>query len=677
MKKIPFLLLTPLIMIADTIVLDKVQVRAGSTQESGFILQKEGYMPSAPMQKQITTKQALEVAGTNGDPIKALKSFAGVVSTNNDNSSELYIHGSKPRETRFTLNHLPIGYLYHLGGLHSVIAPEMIGQIDAYLGGFDTSYGSMGAVVDITPKYPSGDGRGRVHFGMYDADFAYDGKISEDTHIFVGARRSYFDFIAADLMDELDKDNKDESKKTTFTLFPQFYDAQLLVTHTVGNNIFSLEGVMAHDKMKLHDTMQKDKDPLAVGKINTDIASNTLGLRWIYTGENYTANTLLYRLHNREKVQLFDADYFVDSTSDEYGIYHESVFHFTAHTPMVGFALKKIHAPAKFRITAPSDNDFEPPLIDQKVVSLDKTFNAKEYTAFAQDIWDITPKNHFRYGFRAWDTDFQAFGSGVDPRIAFVHDLSDTLTISAAIGRYSQLPETTYIIEGFGNPKIKTYEFADHYTLSVQKKFADTSSLTVEPYFKNFKNLAISDEALNYKAVGEGQAYGMDITYKKQIDNLDIIAAYTFVKAKRQLNTSDTKQYRFEGDIPNTLQISTNYHFDNGWRVSGFLKYNDGAPYTPIIGTNEYMYKGKNYKRPIYGKPYSKRLPANTDLDIQIGKTVKYAHKQSLEFSIELMNITSLLRRNVAGIDYNDAYEEDGKYYQMGFLPAFHVNYRF
>ena len=101
MKILPLLLLSPLIMIADTIELDKIEVNAQGTDESAIMIeQKEGYMQSAPMQKQITVEQALQVAGTNGDPIKALKSFAGVVSTNNDNGSELYIHGSKPRETR-------------------------------------------------------------------------------------------------------------------------------------------------------------------------------------------------------------------------------------------------------------------------------------------------------------------------------------------------------------------------------------------------------------------------------------------------------------------------------------------------------------------------------------------------------------------------------------------------
>ncbi|MCH9814117.1 MAG: TonB-dependent receptor plug domain-containing protein [Epsilonproteobacteria bacterium] len=668
----------PLFLQADSVILDRVEVNAADSQNGGSVyIEKEGYMKAAPMQKRLTTEEALQVAGTNGDPVKALKSFAGVVSTNNDDGSELYIHGSKPRETRFTINHLPIGYLFHLGGLHSVIAPEMTGQIDAYLGGFDVSYGAMGAVVDITPKYPSGSGEGRLHLGMYDADFAYDGKISENTNFFISARRSYFDFIADDILDELDKDDDDESKKTTFTLFPQFYDGQFILSHNVGDHALSLEAMIAKDQMKLNDTMEKDKDPVAVGKINTEIESNTIGARWMYYGENITSNTLLYRMYVKQDVDLFDADYFVDTSTTEFGLYHESVFDVEDHKPMVGFEVVEVKAPLKARITSPEFADFDGPITDKDVVVVDKTFKAKNYTLFVQDIWDITPDNHFRYGLRAWDTDFQAFGSGVDPRVAFVHDVSEDLSLSVAIGKYSQLPETIYVIEGFGNPKIDTFEFSNHYTVSVQKTFDDDSSLSVEPYYKTFENLAITDEAFNYDSVGEGKAYGIDITYKKRIANFDIIAAYTFVKAKRALNTESKKQYRFEGDIPHTFQLNTNYRLDNGWRVSGFFKYNDGAPYTPVIGTEDYQYEGKTYKRPIYGEPYSKRLPYNVDLDIQIGKTIKYANKKSLEFSIELMNITSVLRKNVAGIEYNDAYEKDGEYYQMGFLPAFHVNYRF
>jgi len=677
----------PLLLNAENVTLDTIEVNAQEAQveqkqssaafAGDVVFEKVGYMKAAPMQKQISGKRALEVAGSNGDPIKALQTFAGIVSTNNDNGSEIYIHGSKPRETKFTLNHLPLGYLFHLGGIHSVIAPEMTGQIDAYLGGFDVTYGAMGAVVDISPKYPTGSGKGRVHIGLYDADFAYDMKLGESTNLFVSARRSYLDLIADQIIEKFDTDKDDARKTSSYTLLPQFNDAQLILTHEVGQNIFSLEMLTAHDKLKVNDTYNVDKDPLAVGKINADYESNTIGARWVYAGDGVTSQTLLYRLFTQNNSSFFDADYFVKTELEEYGLYHETVWELDGHTVTLGGKVKRVDAPTKVHANAPSTTDFGDIVTEQNVVDLDKTFRAKEYTLFAQDIWDITPSDHLRYGVRVYTTDFQEFGSGVDPRVAYVHDFSDDLTVSMAVGQYSQRPSTFMTIEGFGNPKIDTQESSMHYTLSIQKTFADSSSLVVEPYFKKFENLAIADDLNNYESVGEGEAYGIDITYKKKIADFDIMAAYSYVKATRELNTNNTKQYRFEGDIPHTLQISTNYHFWDSWRASAYMKYSSGEPYTPVIGTDNYTYKGKTYVKPVYGEPYSKRLDANYDLDVQIGKTFKYANNTSLEVSLELMNINALFKKNVESIKYDDKYKEDGSYDQLGFLPALHLNYRF
>jgi len=675
-------LVLPLHMMADEIVIDDINVTSNgvdvdSDSTNDEVFQDETYMKSAPMQKQISIKEALQIAGTNGDPVKALKAFAGVVSTNNDDSSEIYIHGSKPRETKFSIDHLPVGYLFHLGGLHSVIAPEMTDQIDAYLGGFDVTYGAMGAIVDITPKYPTGSGKGRVHVGLYDADFAYDMRLSENTKLFIGARRSYLDLIADKIMDEFDSDDEDSRKKTTFTLAPQFNDAQLILTHQIENEIFSLEMLTAHDRLKINDTFNIEKDPVAVGKINVDVESNTVGLRWIHMGDNTTSNTLLYRLYVKNNSEFYDADYFVDTSLEKYGLYHETTWELKDHTITAGLDLIRLDAPTRVHANRPPISDYEEPVTGQDVIDIDKTFKAKEYTLFAQDMWDITDRNHFRYGLRVWNTDFQNFGSGIDPRVAFVHDFDDDLTVSMSLGQYSQRPSTFMTIDGFGNPKIDTQESAIHYTMSFQKKIDESSSVVIEPYFKKFKNLAIADTLNRFESVGKGQSYGLDLTYKKKIEDLDVMLAYTFVKAKRELTTDNIKQYRFEGDIPHTLQLSTNYHFGENWRVSGYFKYSSGAPYTPIIGTEKYNYNNSEYIRPVYGEPYSKRLPSNYDMDIQIGKTYQYANNKSLEVSLELMNINALFKTNTAGIKYNDQYEEDGTYKQIGFLPALHLNYRF
>jgi hypothetical protein len=678
MKSI-YILLSPLLLTAE-IQLQDIDVTASDevdTFESDFLLQKESYLPNAPMQKQIGTEEALKIAGTNGDPVKALKSFAGIVSTNNDEGRELYIHGSKPRETSYSINHLPVGYLFHAGGLHSVIAPEATTQIDAYLGGFDTTYDAMGAVVDITPNYPKGNNQGRVHIGLYDADFAYDAKLGEDTALFVSGRRSYFDFIADKVLDSLSEDERDPDKKTTFTLFPQYYDANLILSHTIGNHILSLEAITSQDQMKLNSTMNATKDPVANGKINTKSQFTTVGARWLYSAENYESMTLLSRMNSSFNGEFYDADYFVDTESNELSLYHETVFDVENHKPLLGFELMQTRNPIKAHITnPPSSDDFEPLVTDQQVVDLDTTFDAKSYALFAQDIWSITPNDHFRYGFRAWETDFQAFGSGVDPRFAYVHDFSKSLSTSFALGKYSQMPEITRVIQGFGNPKINTVEHANHYTMSVAKKFSKESSLIVEPYYKKFKNLAITDEVTKYEAIGEGETYGFDVTYKTKMKKFDMIFAYTFVKAKRQLNTNTSKHYAFEGDIPHTLQLNSSYTFENDWRISSLFRFNSGKPYTPIVGTEEALYNDQSYKRPIYGDPYTKRLPNNFDLDVQISKSYQFANS-SLEVAFELMNLNALVKKNIEEYRYDDNYVIDGEYEQMGFLPAFHVTYRF
>jgi hypothetical protein len=70
----------PLLLNAE-VTLDSIEVNAqeqsdSSRVTSGYeVFQKEGYMKAAPMQKQMSAKEALQIAGTNGDPLKALQTL--------------------------------------------------------------------------------------------------------------------------------------------------------------------------------------------------------------------------------------------------------------------------------------------------------------------------------------------------------------------------------------------------------------------------------------------------------------------------------------------------------------------------------------------------------------------------------------------------------------------------
>jgi hypothetical protein len=659
------------------------------------LLQKEDFLQNAPMQKQITVKDALNIAGSNGDPINAIKTFAGVTSANN-NGAEIIIHGSKPRETEFTINYLPLGYTFHFGGLYSVISPEATKQIDAYLGAFDASYYGMGAVVDITPNYPSGSGKKRVHIGMYDADFAIDESLGENTSVFLGGRRSYFDFIADKVMDEIETEDSDDEKKLTFTLFPQFYDMNFILNHQYENNLFSIESIKAEDKLKLNSTLSGDKDPLANGKINQEQGFWTNGLRWVYYGEDYTSNTLLYNLKTYQKLELFDEDYFLDFKLNQTGIHHDTKFLSDKHTTTLGLELTQTKVPLEAKITKPpASDDYDFHLSTEEVFSENEDYKSSSKQFYLQDIYSLTQKLKLRYGARYISVDFQNFDSVIDPRGALIYDYSPDTKLSFALGQYSQFPNELTVSESFGNDEIKTYEKAYHYAFLLDLGFNDNSNLVVEPYYKKMKNLVIDDISTKYEPAGSGYAYGIDVTYKKNIIGLDLIAAYTYINSKRQLNTSDSKEYDFYAEIPHTFQLSFIKEVYNGWNLSTLFKYSNGLPYTPLIGTQNYkldsdnnpVYEGdpnyndpshsQTYKKPIYGTPYSKRLPDLYDLDLKISKTISKSDGTSHEFGFELMNFSALFYDNVDDIRYNDDYEKEGYYYQMGFLPAFHYTYRF
>jgi len=658
---------------ADNIELESIEVN--SDDEVNIKIQKMEFLIDAPMQTQLGVEEALNIAGANGDPIKALKSLAGVIGSND--SGELIIHGSKPRETLFRIDHLPVGYIFHLGGMHSVFAPESIQQLDAYLGGFDVSYGdTMGAVIDLTPKYPTGTGSGRVHIGLYDADFSYDAKITDDTSLFIGGRRSYFDLFADKILDELYKDDDDESRKLTFSLFPQFYDFQFILSAVKGNNLFSVESIISKDELKLFNTVTGDRDPVANGKIESERSFETVGFRWQYFGEEFNSNTLLYRLSNRFNLGLFEDDFSVNYRSENIGLYHKTVWDIKDHKPMVGFEFTDNRVPLKANSPLqPQDDNYDYLLTEAEVKKVDTTFKSQNYSLYAGDTYSFFDFQ-FRYGIRGWNSTFQNFGGGVDPRTTIIYNGIDSVSLSAGIGKYSQFPNPQTVIEGLGNPKIDDFEHSIHYTFGVETDLSDGSSIKIEPYYKTFENLAIEDNLNGFEAVGKGDAYGLDLTYRKSINSFNFVLAYTYLQADRQLNSSNSKKYRFYAEIPHTLQFNGDYKFNSGWRVAGLFRYSSGSPYTKIVDREEYQYKGKTYIKPIYGEPFKESLPYTLDLDLQVGKSWKQWNGE-VEFYVELLNLTTLFRDNVESIKYDDNYEKDGYYYGMLFTPAIHFSYRF
>lgn len=649
---------------------DVKQSVANDVFEEVEYIETNSYMPRAAGQKRLTTEEALFIPGVQGDPVKALK-FIGGVSTSSagfGSGGELYIYGSKPEESSYSINHLPIGYLFHMGGLHSVIDPNAIDQIDAYLAGFDSTYGdAMGGVIDITLKYPSDELSGYGHIGIFDSSTGVNVPLTDDTSLYLGARRSYFDIGY-----ELVGSPQPKDSNNTIIQFPSYYDLTFILSHNIDDeNIVSIESITAYDTVELITQTQAVKDPKATGNIAAENGFTSVGARWLNSSGNYNGNTLAYYMYNYSDIELF-TDYYIKNKVELLGMFHESTLEYDNHKLVTGFELSKSNIPLDMKISrppSPEDTDFD--FTTAEIFNINRTIEINSFALFLQDIYSLTDELRFRVGSRFGYSDYQNFGSYIDPRLSVIYDLDDSQSLSASVGRYTRMPEGFKTSIEIGNIDLP-YESAMHYVLHYDYKYSQSSKFSIEPFYKDYDSLAVDDNVTKYEGVGDGFAYGVDASLKYREGDLYGFMSYTYLRSKRQ-TTTNTGLSDFYAEIPHTLQFVGAIRFDENWVFSSLMKYNTGALYTPIIGTK--LEPVTNRVLPVRADAYSARLPDYFTLNLKIAQTIKYPDRTALEWSFELMNITN--NENVLGYTYDDNYNKTGVKADLPILPWFDVTYRF
>lgn len=631
-------------------------------------LENQTFVRDAPMQRQISVREALDIPGVLGDPLKAVGTLPGVVT---GSGGEMFLHGSKEGESAPTINHLPVGYLFHLGSIHSVMSPEAIDQLDVYLGGFDTTYGdAIGGVIDVTPRYPlPGGDSAYVHLGLLDSSLGFDASLGGSWALTAHARRSYFDLILPD--DALD----DSESDTTVTAFPAYTDVNATLSYTDGAHRFSLETLFAHDEFGINTQDNAVKDPAATGDVNARYGFSSTGLRWRYEAGDYRANTLLGYLYQWQRFSIFGG-YFFTQRSHTGTLFHLSSWRRGAHDLSAGLEVQRQYLPLDAMLPVPPDEDqVDFDLTSAPTYRVKQTLQPTVYSLFAQDLWRFAADWRARVGVRGEYSDLGDRPLRIMPRGALIHDLGARDSLSASAGLYSSRPEEYKRFDQIGNRDLGD-QTAIHYGLAWNHRSAEHGTWTIEPYYKQLDHLAVSHPQERFRDDGEGTAWGVDVSYRLRGPTWYLALSYAFQRAERQLSSDDERTYGFYGDVPHSLQLAGSWRFAPGWSTSFLAKYTSGQPYTPVVGT--YLYtdtNGNTRLRPIYGEPYSERFPDYFTLNHRVSWTTRLQGGEQVEVGIELLNLTN--HRNVIGIEYNDQYQKERDVTGLGFLPSLDVTVRF
>ena len=129
--------------------------------------------------------------------------------------------------------------------------------------------------------------------------------------------------------------------------------------------------------------------------------------------------------------------------------------------------------------------------------------------------------------------------------------------------------------------------------------------------------------------------------------------SYSFLRARRT-DPDVGVVARSPFDITHTLSTVLQRSFAQGMQASIAFRSATGRPVTPII--DAHYDAQRQLWRPLYGTPFSERLPVFRRVDVSVSRLIPLPHERLLIAFVAANNI--LDRRNTYAYRYSDDYSE-------------------
>ncbi len=655
------------------------------------------YIPEKASKITLTNEEITSAPGSQGDALKVIQSLPGVVPVNG-NSGMIYIRGSSPEDNGVWINTLPVGYLYHWGGLRSTLNPALVKDFNLFLGGYSVEYmDRLGGMLDIRLRPPKKDRfHQRYNIGTFESSFLIEGPIGPangSDSFYLAARRSYIDLLTSPDGFNSALGNADDNDDQVITV-PRFYDAQALWRHELSSGTIDVQYFSAGDELKLDNKTAASSDPELVGELSQDSSYQTLGLTWQQQwGTRWSSHLALSQGEQRDNISLgTDTDtglpFFANSTIRTTRLQPELSWQGGGKKTITGgMELTYVEAPVDLYISVPPAED--EPFYDftgSKKYRESSTLYANTRALFIKqrNSWNSRFNTTLGLRYSQLEGTAEVGMSGLAPRIGSEYRLNDKILFTASWGRYFQMPSGEKLIEGFGTPKLRFTE-AEHRILGIQYQATSLWSVQMEAYHKPMKHLVIrvpdAEPGKNYANKSTGEAYGFDLLIKRQQQGRKMgWLSYSRGESTRT-NRLTGEKYPSSGDQTHTLTLVWKQPMPglaDKWNWGIKLQASSGKPYTPVTGrTQEALADGKQRWQPVYGKLNSARLPSYFSLDLRVDRNIPI-NNWTLNLYLELQNITR--HENVIRYDFGNSYQNYNrpkKVTGLPFMPFFGITATF
>ncbi len=528
----------------------------------------------------IDIKEAVMVSSPmgEGDVIKFIQTLPGI-SIGGEGTSAIYVRGGNIGNNTITLDDVPLYGYGHLLGLTTAFSPDIVGNMDFYVGGFEgESNNLLASHIKVTSKdgnFTRYTGNGSISNFIVSASSS--GPIVKNKLSYlVAGRISPFG---------LEYQAFSSILKESPLLFEQFnasvYDVFGKLTYRISDKI-DLRGSIFHSKDGYMYGEPKSLDNLAwdnlTGNLNLEYRINE---KWMFR------SVASYNDYGSLQEQEKELNGSQNSLSIKSSIYEIMIREVAQYNIAPGMSLK-FGITGKFNRFNPGSSKYYEGSDLEKGDSIpysDKISNTFLGTPFIQ--YELAKENKYRFMLAARYNIFvnsdkkYSFQTLIhNPEVSAIANYSFFPWLGAEAS-FDYISQYFHTLEGIPLgwsldmiiPSSDDYkpETSIQYYLGLFSNIGQHHRISVGAYFKKMKNLVYFADATNFFSAsapnwqdniktGDGFGKGIEILYEKSGNVLTYRIAYTLSESRRKFPTINRgNSFRAKYDRPHILNANVNY----------------------------------------------------------------------------------------------------------------------
>lgn len=524
------------------------------------------------------------------EPVRAVLRLPGIA--NGGVSTRNHVRGGLDNEQLFLVDGLRLYEPYHLKDFHSVatiINQGAVAGIDLHSAGYQARFGDrMSGVVNISLVEPPSEAVTELGFSFFNTSLMSMGRFGDNKRgdWLVSIRRGNLDLIA-------DAVNSDLGS-------PRFQDLLARIGWQLNERSYlSMNFLTSYDKINIATSSGSEN---AKAKYVTNVSWLKLQADWTETLSSSTILSLTNidntRAGNTHNPGVMSGQIDEENDFDILALKQDWRFSPTdAWTFSSGFNIRRLKANYRYDSTLLIESPFDQILDNQPLTinHITTSPNGNQYAVYLESRWRPFDNLVIDLGIR-WDQQTYTTANNDDqtsPRINLMYRLDEKTVFKMGFGQFYQAQEINELQVSDGVEEFFPAQRAQHFVVSLSRRFDSGLSLRLELYKKDYHALMPRFENVFDPLVllpelqidrvridsGNATARGAELMLSGERGQLLWWASYTWAEIEDQFESGPVQR---SWDQTHTLKGGLNWDW-NKWNFSAAGIVHTGWPKTELV----------------------------------------------------------------------------------------------